>query len=103
MWNLRKGHNELCRTDTDSDFEKHGFKRRQFGGREDALELCDRNRIKLDSDDHCTTKNVLRSLSNNKKKKIKQNLAIHWLSVGVEEKNQGQHAGFCSEQLRAIY
>ena len=31
MWNLKKGYNELiCRTETDSDFEKtYGYQRRQ--------------------------------------------------------------------------
>ena len=66
MWNLKKGQNELlCRTDTDSQTLKtYGLQRRQFGGWRDTLGLWDGNPIKLDCDDHCTTINVINSLSN---------------------------------------
>ena len=42
---------------------------RQFRGLGGCTELWDGNPIKLDCDDHCTTINVINSLSN--KKKIK--------------------------------
>ena len=66
MWNLKKGHNELlCRTDNDSQTLKtYSFQKREAGGWEDALGLWDRNAIKLGCDDHCTTINVINSLSN---------------------------------------
>ena len=66
MWNLKNGQNELlCRTDTDSQTLKtYGFQRREFGGWEDVLGLWDGNPIKLDCGDHCTTINVMNSLSN---------------------------------------
>ena len=38
------------------------------GGGGDALGLWDGNPTKLDCDDHCTTINVVNSLSNNKKR-----------------------------------
>ena len=38
-----------------------------LGGLGDVLGLWDGNPIKLDCDDHCTTINVINSLSNNKK------------------------------------
>ena len=38
----------------------------------DALGLWDGNPIKLDCNDHCTTTNVIKSLSNKKKKKAKK-------------------------------
>ena len=40
------------------------FQRRQFRGWGDALGSWDGNPIKLDCDDHCTTINVINSLSN---------------------------------------
>ena len=50
------------------DFEKiYGFQRRQFGGWEDALLVWDGNPIILGCDDHCTTINVINSLSKKKK------------------------------------
>ena len=63
MWNLKKGHNELlCRIDNDSQTSKkmYGFQRRQFMGSGDVLVLWDGNPIKLDCDDHCTTKKVVK-------------------------------------------
>ena len=41
----------------------------------DALGLWDGNSIKLDCDDHCTTTNVINSLSNKKIKNKKINVA----------------------------
>ena len=38
----------------------------RLGGGWDALELSDGNPIKLDCDNHCTTTNVINSLSNKK-------------------------------------
>ena len=66
MWNLKKGQNELlCRTDTDSDFEKLMVSRGDsLGVGGDVLGLWDGNPIKLDCADHCTTTNVINSLSN---------------------------------------
>ena len=70
MWNLKKGQNELFRTDTDSQTEKLMVsKGDSFVGGGDALGLWDGNPIKLDCDDHCTTLNVINSLSNKKKTK----------------------------------
>ena len=68
MWNLKKGHNDLlCRTESDSDFEKLMVsKGDSFGGWGDALGMSGRNPIKLDCDYHCTTINVINSLSNKK-------------------------------------
>jgi len=46
-------------------FEKtYGFQRRQFRRLWDALGLWDGNHKKLGCDDHCTTINVINSLSN---------------------------------------
>ena len=65
MWNLKNGHNELlCRTDTDRLWKTYGFQRRQFLGWGDVLGVWDGNTLKLDCDDHCTTINVINSLSN---------------------------------------
>jgi len=52
-----------------SDFEKLTVSKgdRQFGGWRDVLGLWDGNPIKLDYDDHCTTINVINSLSNKEK------------------------------------
>ena len=78
MWNLKKGHNELCRTDPDSE-KSYGFQRRQVEGWGDGLGVWDGNPITLDCDDHCTTicntfvyitTFVINSLSNNKKRII---------------------------------
>ena len=70
MWNLKKGQNELlCRTDTDSQTLKILWFPKERGwewGNE--LGLSDGNTIKLDCDDHCTTINVINSLSNKKKR-----------------------------------
>ena len=46
----------------------HGLQKRQFGGWGDVLGVWDGNPITLDCDDHCTTLNVINSLSNKKKK-----------------------------------
>ena len=66
IWNLKKGQNELlCRTDTDSKTLKNlRFPNETVWGVGDALGHG--NPIKLDCDDHCTTINVLNSLSNKK-------------------------------------
>ena len=45
-------------------------------GWEDALGLWDGNPIKLDCDDHCTSINVINSLSNKKIKKKQKNNRI---------------------------
>ena len=53
-----------------NDFEKFMVTEGDsLGGGGDALGLWDGRPIKLDCDDHCTTINVVNSLSNNKKKK----------------------------------
>ena len=49
------------------------FQMRQVGGWEDRLGVWDENAIKLGCDDHCTSINVIHSLSNIKKE---QNNAI---------------------------
>ena len=50
-----------------TDFGKHGFQRGQVGEWGDALGVWGGNAIKLRCDDHCTTINVINSLSNEKK------------------------------------
>ena len=72
MWNLKKGQTQLlCRTDTDSQTLKHLWFPKETGwGWVDELGVWDGNPIKLDCDDHCTTTNVINSLSNKKKKWI---------------------------------
>ena len=69
MWNLKKGQNELlCRRDTDSQTLKNfWFPKETVQGVGEALGLWDRNPIKLDCDDHCTTINAINSL---KKKSV---------------------------------
>ena len=52
----------------------YGFQRRQFGGWGDALGLWAGKPIKLDCDDHCTTINVINSLSNKKRKRKKKKI-----------------------------
>ena len=66
MWKLKKGQNELLhRTDTDSQTLKNlQFPKETVWGWGDVLGLWDVNSIKLDCDDHCTTINVINSLSN---------------------------------------
>ena len=68
MWNLKKGQTELlCRTDTDSQTLKNLWSPKEtVWGVGDVLGLWDGNPIKLDCDDHCTTINVINSLSNKK-------------------------------------
>ena len=66
-------------------WKTYGFQRRQFGGWGDVLGLWDGNPIKLDCDDHCTTINVINSLSN-KKIILEENMTymifinsyVHW-------------------------
>ena len=66
MWNLKKGQNELlCRTDTDPQTLKKCMVSK--GDSLDVLGLWDGNSIKLNCDDHCTTINVINSLSNKEK------------------------------------
>ena len=70
MWNLKKRHNELCRTDTDSQTLKNlRFPKETVLGVGGCAGLWDGNPIKLDCDNHCTTINVINSLSNKKRKK----------------------------------
>ena len=68
IWNLKKAHNEvLCRTYTDSQTLKNlRFPDETILGWQDVLGVWDGNPIKLDCDDHCTTINVINSLSNKK-------------------------------------
>ena len=57
----------FCRTDTDSQTLKNLFpKERVWGVWGDVLGFWDGNPIKLDCGDHCTTINVINSLSNKK-------------------------------------
>ena len=61
MWNLKKGHSELCRTDTDSQTLKILWLPKETGWRSgDGLGVWDGNAIKLGCDDHCTTINVIK-------------------------------------------
>ena len=65
MWNLKKGHNELLyRTDADSQTLKNLWSLEEtVWGWGDVLRVWDGNPINLDCDDHCTTINVINSLS----------------------------------------
>ena len=66
MWILKKGETEfLCRIDADSQTLKNLWSPEETVlGVGDALWLWDGNPIKLDCDDHCTTKYVINSLRN---------------------------------------
>ena len=68
MWNLKKmtQSTSLQNRYWLTDWKTYGFQRRQFGGWGDALGVWDGNPIKLDCNDHCTTINVINSLSNKK-------------------------------------
>ena len=110
MWNLKKGQNELlCKTDTDSQpLKTYGFQRRQFVGQMDALWVWDGNPIKLDCDDHCTTINVINSLSNNNKKRKNNRLlacahyampSLNSLDKGVAEQGEGRWSEWCFSQF----
>ena len=56
MWNLKRGQNELCRTDTDSQTLKNlWFPKETVCG----VGVWDGNPLKLDCDDHCTIINVI--------------------------------------------
>ena len=61
MWNLKKGHNELCRTDADSQSLKNLWFPIETGcGVGEGLGVWDGNGIKLCCDDCCTTINVIK-------------------------------------------
>ena len=61
MWNLKKGHNELCRTDTDSQTLKNLWFPNETGwGWEDALRVWDGNAVKFGCDDCGTPINVIK-------------------------------------------
>ena len=72
MQNLKKGQTELIyRTDTDSQTWKNLWFPKEIVWRVGGCAgLWDGNPIKLNCDDHCTTINVLNSLSNKKIKKF---------------------------------
>ena len=78
MWNLKKGHDELlCRTDTDSNFEKLMVSK----GERLGSGKCWGFRIEMLF--HCTTINVINPLSN--KKRIvswKMVIAVRWEAQG---------------------
>ena len=61
MWNLNKGYEEfICRTETDSDFEKlNDYQRGQVVAR-DGLGVWDGNFLNLGCDDGCTTINIIK-------------------------------------------
>ena len=61
MWNLKKGHNELCRTDTDSQILNYLWFSNETGwGWGDALRVWDGNAIKYGCDDCCAPINVIK-------------------------------------------
>ena len=59
---LQKGHNELCRTDNDSQTLKNLMvsKGDTLRGGRNGLGVWDGNAIKLSCDDHCKTINVIK-------------------------------------------
>ena len=60
-WNLKKGHNELCRTDTDSQtLKKLWFPNETGRGMVVCTGGLDGNAIKVGCDDHCMTVNVMK-------------------------------------------
>ena len=71
MWNLKKDRVNFFAEQilTHRFWKTYGFQRRQFGAWGDVLGLWDRNPIILDCDDHCTSINVINSLSNKKNSK----------------------------------
>ena len=61
MESEKKGHNELCKTDTDSQTLKNMVsKADRLGGCGDELVVWNGNAIKLGCDDHCMTINVIK-------------------------------------------
>ena len=73
MWNLKKGQNELYRTDTDSQTLKNlQFPKETVWGVGRCTEVVRWKSYKMDCDDHCTTINVINSLN----KQIKNVLKI---------------------------
>ena len=61
MWNLKKGYNELlCRTETDSDFEKLVVTKGDRLRERDGLGVWDGNIVKLGCNDGCTTINIIK-------------------------------------------
>ena len=63
MWNLKKGQTELlCRRDADSQTLKNLWSlEKTVWGVGDVLGLWNGNPLKLDCDDHYTTKDVINS------------------------------------------
>ena len=61
MWNLKKGQTELlCRIDVNSQTLKNLWSLSETVlGLGDVLGLWDGNPVKLDCDDHCTTRGVI--------------------------------------------
>ena len=59
VWTLKKGYNELYKTETDSQILKNLWlpNKTGYSGRH-GLGVWDRNAIKLGCDDHCITRNV---------------------------------------------
>ena len=70
-----------------------------MGGGGEALGLWDENPIKLDCDDHCTTINIINSLSDKKKKEL-ENTGI-WKPWDEVETSQSGRAPVNSEQTPA--
>ena len=61
MWNLKKGYNELFRTDTDSETLRNLLLPKETGwGRRDGMRVWDENTVKLGCDDCCTTINIIK-------------------------------------------
>ena len=73
MWNLKKGNNELCRTETDSQTLKNLWlpKEKGCGGR-DELGVWDGNVVKLGCDDGCITIKIIK-FTEKKRKESKTN------------------------------
>ena len=72
MWNLKKGYNELCRTDVDSQtFKNVWFPKETVWGGGDGLGVWDENAVKFGCDDHCTTIHVIKIIELKKKNGLK--------------------------------
>ena len=75
MWNHKKGHNELCRTETDSQTWKNLWLPKETGcAGKDGLGVWDGNVVNLGCDDGCTTINIIKFIELRKNNNFKNSL-----------------------------